>query len=141
MYRLRRPLLLGALVLPLAFFAGFFLGLPARGQQEGEVSLTCPATGAASGLTRVTVTFSHTQRARLDRHPSLRVTNAEGELVELLPVQLDRRGPAGEGHRDLKTRPYPPGVYQVRAELVYRDGTGAEQSALAAPSPLTVAAR
>jgi hypothetical protein len=119
-----------------AFVAG-----PSRGQQSAPVpSVAVPAT--AGGVdTHVALSFAIPAGAQLTRNPRLRVTDAQGQLIELLPVHVTQALPAGAGYRDLHTELYPPGLYQVRLEILYTGPDGKAASALSAPAPLTVPAR
>ena len=102
---------------------------------------TDPSTYARYPNTRVTLTFAVPAGVHLTRNPRLRVTDAQGQLLELLPVFVTQGLPAGAGYRDLHTELYPPGVYQVRLEILYTGADAKAGSALSAPTSLTVPAR
>jgi len=120
---------------------GCFVAAPSRGHQSVPApSLVAPAT-ASGADTRITLSFAVPAGIQLPRNPRLRVTDAQGQLVELLPVYVTQALPAGAAYRDLHTELYPPGVYQVRVEILYVGADGKAGSALSPPSTLTVPAR
>jgi hypothetical protein len=127
-----------ALVVAALGGAAVFMAAPSRGQQAAPaLSVAAPAT-ATGPDTRVSLSFAVPAGAHLTRNPRLRVTDAKGQLLELLPVNVTQALPAGAGYRDLHTELYPPGVYQVRLEILYVGADGKAGSALSAPVTLTV---
>ena len=95
--------------------------------------------------TRVTLSFTVPAGAALDSNPRFRITDAKGQTIELLPAHVAQGLPAGTAYRDLHTELYPPGVYQVRAEVVLaQNGVSAGGSTAvtaSAPVAMTVLTR
>jgi hypothetical protein len=123
-----------------AFVAG-----PSRGQQNAAaVHHSAPVTASAGEFTRATLDFTVPAGVRLERLPRFRVTDAKGEGIELVPA-LPTTGtlslPSGTCYRDLHTGRYPPGVYLVRAELLYPTTGGKTTTVASAPTTLVVPQR
>jgi hypothetical protein len=101
------------------------LARPTRGQQGPfSVQASIPATASAGATTEVRYSFPFPAAFQLLRNPRVRVTDAEGKLVELLPMYIDRRTPLWGGHRGLHTENYRPGAYRVTVEVEYAGPDG-----------------
>jgi hypothetical protein len=120
----------------------FLCGGPAAGQQAPPtVRLMAPAAATSSRTTAVSGEFTLVGGQTLVRHPRVRVTDSRGRVVELLPLHLTQKAPAGRGFRALNTGTYPPGVYTVRLECDYREPGGRAASVATPVTTLTVAKR
>jgi hypothetical protein len=125
-----------------AFAALVVCVVPARGQGNAPTARhTVPAVAVRGQHTPVNVDFTLPSGYTLDGFPKLRVINTKSRVVELLPVYLTTRAPAGQGHRTLHTKSYPPGTYLVRLEVSFRDRAGRPGMVPSALSTLTVPAR
>lgn len=112
--------------------------LAAHGQQElPAIRHVAPEVAARGDITTVRVEGTLPSGFWLRREPRVRVTDASGTVVELLPIL---RGPPPQikGYRGVTTGYYVPGVYQVRAELDYFDPDGAPGAAVSPWTTLTV---
>ena|SRR5947209_365047 len=70
--------------------------------------------------------------------PYVRVTDAGGNVIELLPGSIVP-GPSGPaGYRELHSQNYRPGVYQVRAEVRYLNPAGQRVTLSSPPVTLTI---
>lgn len=110
----------------------------AHGQQElPAIRHVAPEVAARGDITTVRVEGTLPSGFWLRREPRVRVTDASGTVVELLPIL---RGPPPQikGYRGVTTGHYVPGVYQVRAELDYIDPDGAPGAAVSPWTTLTV---
>jgi hypothetical protein len=72
------------------------LSAPAQ-QSTPTGTITAPAAALRGVPTAVSATFSVPTGLSMPRHPRLRVTDSRGKLVELLPLMLTQRPPAGRG--------------------------------------------
>ena len=80
------------------------LARPLRGQQGPfTVQTSIPATAGSGATTEVSYSFSFPIGFHLQRNPRVRVTDAGGRLVELLPMYIDQQAPTWAGHRGLHT--------------------------------------
>jgi hypothetical protein len=115
---------------------------PARAQQNGPtVRPSVPLVNPTKRYTPVTLDFTLPAGFQLVGHPRIRIFNAKGQQVVLLPTAIDQRGPEGKGHRNLNTEDYPPGNYQLRVEISFVDAQGKKGNAVSPPSPLIVPKR
>ena len=105
------------------------------------LNLSAPAAAGAGPDTHISMGFSLPPGVRLQRNPRLRITDARGQLFELLPMSLTFTANATGGHRDLHTQLYPPGVYQVQLEILYAAPSGKTLTATTPASALTVSPR
>ncbi len=122
--------------------AAAFVAAPSRGQQSaGVVHHSAPVAASRGEFTRATLDFTVPPGIRLERLPRFRVTDANGQGIELIPA-LPTQGalslPSGTCYRDLHTGLYPPGVYQVRAELLYPAPDGSTLTITSPPTTLVV---
>ena len=122
-------------------FLGFTLTRTTLVQaQSPAVQLRVPATAPARGHSAAIAEYSLPIGARRVWHARIRVLDSNGELTELLPMHPDRERP-GLARRRLRTDSYPPGVYQVRAEVEYRDAGGESATAVSDFVPMAVLPR
>lgn len=115
--RPRRGPILAAVLLAAAVLG---VVLPSRAQQEQpEIRFSAPTTRATGRTTRTDVEFTLPAGVRLNRAARVRVIDAQGRLIELLPFFITGRGATNKGFRGLHTESYLPGVYRVTAEVEY----------------------
>jgi hypothetical protein len=114
--------------------------LPVHGQQElPVVRYIGPEVAAPGDLTRVRVSYTLPSGFWLRRgSPRVRVTDRQGNTVELLPVIMGPPSSQGSGERDLTSGSYAPGSYLVRAELEYAGQNGETGTSVSPWSTLTV---
>src|SRR5947209_3209588 len=118
------PAVLAAAILTAAALLAGPTPSPAQ-QSLPAVTHSAPAAAAARGATTsVTLAFTVPPGLALATNPRVRVTDAKGNLVELLPATLTRRPPSGAATRALHTGTYRPGTYQVSAEVVTLNPAG-----------------
>jgi hypothetical protein len=111
---------------------------PVRAQSAPAARNTPPPTATAGRDTAVPTEFDLPAGYTLAAVPRLRVLDARGKLVELVPIYLSQPAPNGRGQRLLTTSRYRPGPYQVRLEVECRDASGRSQSVASPWSTLTV---
>jgi hypothetical protein len=112
--------------------------LAAHGQQElPEIRHVAPEVAARGDITIVRVEGTLPEGFGLRREPRVRVTDASGTEVELLPI-IRNPPPQIRGYRGMTTGYYAPGVYLVRAELDYYGPDGAPGTAVSPWTTLTV---
>lgn len=134
-----RPAALAAVVLGTGVL---LLARPTRGQQGPfSVQASVPASASNAPTTEVRYSFPLPSGLVARWNPRVRVTDASGQLVELLPMSIDQRSPAWTGHRGLHTGTYPPGAYLVSIEVDYSQPNASTGSVATPPAVLTVPAR
>jgi hypothetical protein len=117
-------------------------GIPARGQGNAPTARhTVPGAAIRGQHTPVSADFTLPSGYVLNGFPKLRVSNLKGRTIELLPIYLTQRPPAGKGNRLLHTASYRPGTYLVRLEVSYRDPAGRPGVVPSALSALVVPTR
>jgi hypothetical protein len=136
----KRTLRLGALLGAAVGGAGLMIGmLPLLGQQGGaSVQIGAMGPSPRIGRTRVPLSFDLPQGLQLRQNPRIRVTDAQGQLEELLPVFIVRSGSRGECYRDLHTQAYRRGTYTVRGELETVDARGGRTTVVSPATTLTI---
>ncbi len=98
--------------------AASFIAGPSPGQQsQPALSVLVPANAGSGPDTRVGANFTLPPGIQRHGNPRVRVTDAQGQLLELLPMYLTPGTTAAGAYRDLHTELYPPGIYQVRVEI------------------------
>src|SRR5947209_7059479 len=109
-FRSRAP---AAMAVALGAAALLFGSVPSHAQQgRPTIQHSCPAAAAAkAAATGATLSFTLPPGFRLARNPRLRVTDARGKLVELLPAFISAGPPSGKAARDLHTSAYRAGTY------------------------------
>lgn len=127
--------------------AGLLLAtvLPLRGQGEpgGQATQATArvdnvSRSARMGRMRVDASFALPAGTRLGRGPRVRVTNARGELEELLPMLHLGHDKSGACYRDLHSENYPAGTYQIQCELETIDAKSARGTVVSQAKPLTI---
>jgi hypothetical protein len=133
--------------LTVATLAGAVLlaALPGRAQQPvpavPAARHSVPATVAAARATDIPVEFDLPPAFSLVGFPKIRVLDTRGAIVELRPVYITQKPPAGRGHRTLNTHNYRPGTYLVRFECNYKDPAGRSGTVVSPFTTLIVPAR
>ena len=126
----------------LAGAATLLFARPLRGQQGPfAVQASIPATASAGPTTDVSYSFPALPGFQLQRNPRVRVTDAAGQVEELLPMYIERQSPVWSGHRGLHTETYQPGTYRVSVEVDYNLPSGLAGTVAAPATLLTVPAR